>query len=51
VRTGEPLELLEEVVALVINEYKCREVLHLNLPDGLHSELRILHTLNALDVA
>ena len=43
-------ELLEEVVALVIHEDECREVLDLNLPDSLHSELRVLYTFDALDV-
>ena len=43
-------DLLEEVVALVINEDECREVLNLNLPDSLHSELWVLNALDALDV-
>ena len=43
-------KLLEEVVALVIHEDECREVLYLDLPDSLHSEFRILYTLNALDI-
>ena len=43
-------ELGEEVVALVIHEDECREVFHLNLPDGFHSEFRILEALHALDV-
>ena len=43
------LELLEEVVALVIDEDECRKVLDGNLPDGFHSEFRILNALNALD--
>ena len=37
------LELLEEVVALVVYEDECREVLYDNLPDSLHAELRILY--------
>ena len=43
------LELLEEVVALVVYEDECREVLYGNLPDSLHAELRILYALDALD--
>ena len=43
-------ELLEEVVALVINEDECREVLNADLPDCLHSKLRVLYTLDTLDV-
>ena len=43
-------ELLEEVVTLVINEDECREVLDADLPDSLHSELRVLYALDALDV-
>ena len=43
------LQLLEEVVALVVYEDECREVLYGNLPDSLHAELRILYALDALD--
>ena len=43
-------ELLEEVVTLVIYEDECREVLDVDLPDCLHSEFRVLHALDALDV-
>ena len=43
------LQLLEEVVALVINEDEGGEVLDLNLPDSLHSEFGIFHALDALD--
>ena len=43
-------KLLEEVVTLVIHEDECREVLYMDLPDRLHSELRIFHAFNALDV-
>ena len=45
------LKLLEEVVALVIYEDECREILHPYLPDGFHSKLWIFHTFDALDVA
>ncbi len=44
------LELLEEVVALVINEDECREVFNMNLPDRFHAEFWIFNTLDALDV-
>ena len=43
------LQLLEEVVALVVYEDECREVLYGNLPDSLHAELRILYALDAFD--
>ena len=44
------LNLFEEVIALVINEDECREVLYLDFPDSLHAELGVLHALDALDV-
>ena len=43
------LQLLEEVVALVIYEDECREVLYGNLPDSLHAEFWVLYALDALD--
>ena len=43
------LQLLEEVVALVVYEDECREVLYGNLPDSLHAELWVLYALDALD--
>ena len=43
------LQLLEEVVALVVYEDECREVLYGNLPDSLHTELWVLYALDALD--
>ena len=43
------LQGLEEVVALVVDEDECGEVLDLNLPDGLHAKLGILYALDALD--
>ena len=46
-----PLDLLEEVVALIINEDECREVNNVNLPYSLHAKLWVLYALNALDVA
>ena len=45
------LELLEEVVALVVNEDESREVFNCDLPDSLHAKLRIFYTLDALDRA
>lgn len=44
------LNLLEEVIALVINEDKCREILNLDFPDSLHTKFGVLNALNALDV-
>ena len=44
------LNLLEEVIALVINEDECREVLNLDFPDSLHTKFGVLNALNALDV-
>ena len=43
-------DLSEEVVTLIIDEDKCREVLYFNFPDSFHTQFRILYTLNALDV-
>ena len=43
--------MLKEVVALIINEDECREVLYAYLPDSFHSKLRILYAFDALDVA
>lgn len=39
----------EEVVALVVDDDERREVLDLDLPHGLHPELRVLQHLHALD--
>ena len=44
------LQLLEEIIALVINEDECGEVLNLNLPDGFHAKLGILDALERLAV-
>ena len=43
------LQLLEEVVALVIDEDEGGEVLHRDLPDGLHTEFGIGHAVDARD--
>ena len=40
------LELLEEIVALIVNQDKGREVLNFNLPDGLQAKLGILDALD-----
>ena len=40
---------LEEVIALIVHEDESGEVLYVNLPYGLHTELGILDTLDALD--
>ena len=50
VATATWLNLFEEVVALVINEDECGEVLNLNLPYSLHAQFWVFYTLNALDV-
>lgn len=42
-------DLGEEIVALVINEDECGEILNLNLPDSLHAQLGILEKFNLLD--
>ena len=44
------LDLSEEVVTLIIDEDKCREVLNFNFPDSFHAEFGIFHALDALDV-
>ena len=43
-------ERSEEIVALVIDEDECREVLHTDFPDSLHSEFRELDAFDALDI-
>ena len=43
-------QLLEEIVTLIIYQDECREVFHFNLPDSLHTQFRIFHTFNALDI-
>ena len=45
------LQLLEEVVALVIYENECREVLNGDFPDGFHTQFGVFHALDALDAA
>ena len=45
------LQLLEEVVALVIYENECREVLDGDFPDGFHTQFGVFHALDALDAA
>ena len=44
------LDLLEEIVALIVNEDECGEVFHLNLPNSFHAEFGIFYTLDALNV-
>ena len=44
-------ELLEEVVALIIDKDEGGEVFNSNLPDSLHTQFGIFNTLNALDAA
>ena len=43
------LELLEEVVALVVDQDEGREVFDADLVDGFHAEFRILDAFDALD--
>ena len=43
-------QLLEEVVALIVHEDECREVLHFDLPDSLHTQFGVLHALDGLDI-
>ena len=40
----------EEVVALVIHQDEGREVFHFNFPDSFHTQFRIFHTFDALNV-
>ena len=47
---GLETKFLKEVVALIVNEDECREILNVDLPDCLHTELWVLYTLDALDV-
>ena len=44
------LDLFEEVVALVIYQDESREVNYLTLPNCFHTQFRIFHTLDALDI-
>ena len=41
--------LVEEVAALVVHHDECREVLHLDPPDGLHAEFWVLEHLDLPD--
>ena len=43
-------QLLEEIVALVVDQNEGWEILNLNLPNGLHTEFGVLNALNALNV-
>ena len=45
------LELLEEVVALVVDEDESGEVLDVYLPDGFHAEFGVFYAFDALDAA
>ena len=44
------LDLLEEVVALVVDEDESGEVFHLNLPDSFHAQFGIFEALDTLDI-
>ena len=37
------LELLEEVVALIIDEYECREVFNADFPHSFHTEFWVFY--------
>src|SRR3954469_5568019 len=43
------IQFLEEIVALVVDHNEGRKILHLDLPDRLHAEFRILHRLDLFD--
>src|SRR5258708_6825684 len=43
------IQLLEEVVALVVDDDESREIHHVNAPDRLHAEFRVFHHLDLLD--
>ena len=43
-------DLLEEVVALIVDQDKRRKILHLNLPDRFHAKFRILVQFDLFDV-
>ncbi len=43
------VQFLEEVIALVVDHDKGREVFDLDLPDGFHAELGIFQNLDLLD--
>ena len=43
-------DLLEKVVALVVNEDECGEVLNLDFPNSFHAEFGIFNAFDALDV-
>src|SRR5262245_43189949 len=42
---------LEEIIALVVDDDEGRKILHLDAPDRLHAELRVLEHLDLLDAA
>src|SRR3979409_693176 len=43
------IQLLEKIVALVVDDDEGGEILHLDAPDRLHAELGIFHGLDLLD--
>ena len=40
------LKLFEKVISLIVHQNEGREVLNLDLPDGLHTKLGVLNALN-----
>src|SRR5262249_51877642 len=47
--TSSQIQVLEEVVALVVDDDEGGEIDHFNAPDRLHAELRIFDALDLLD--
>ncbi len=47
---GHRLQLFEKIIALVVCQDKGREVLHLDFPDRLHAQFRVVYALHLCDV-
>ena len=43
-------DLFEEIVTLVVYQDKCWKIFHFDLPDRFHTQFRIFHALDALDI-
>ena len=43
------IQFLEKIIALVVDDNECREILDLNLPDRFHAELGIFLHRDLLD--
>src|SRR5580698_6947945 len=48
-RASPQIQLLEEIIALVVDDDEGRKIHHLDAPDRFHAQLRILHDLDLLD--